>query len=170
MSQVRCEKNLTEEDASTDKREGKVGYDRMEGEKKRAVKLFLELKKIPVEDQSRKKLRKKYFSTAKIKQMEVLTKKLLSILTAEEEEDISVMNILVYVVVAVLSFKEGLEMSEKKAGNWSAKMKTEPKWKKRLDNKVLRMRRDVYYNGSMAGKKSQEYKDKRIHEAAAEWV
>ena len=70
------------------------------------------------------------------------------------------MKTIVSVVAAVLSFKEGLEMSEEKAGNWSAKMKTEPKWTKRLDNKVLRMRRDVNIMEAWLGKKVKNTKTK----------
>ena len=111
---------------------------------KRSFDLFVDLKSDAIENQGRRALKKKSFTSHRLSWMDKIFSKIAETLPAEESADLSVINTVLYSVAAVFTFKEGQESgcnsdsSAKKTG-----ARSDPPWKVRLDKKLLTLRKEV---------------------------
>ena len=118
--------------------------DEFKGKCSRAKAMFAELKGVPIDEQGRRKIKKKSFSNKIVKWIDWATYELLSELNDIESSDISVLNTVLYVVAAVFTFREGQELCV--AGNVSIPKKNNdklPAWKERLQGKVSNLRKEA---------------------------
>ena len=112
---------------------------------KRTINLFNDLKGTPIEGQGRRILKKKSFSSQRLVWIDSIFKKVTVDLSHDERSNLTIMNTLLYCVAAVFTFKEGLE-SECSNENSQKRMGTSrpvPRWKARLDRKLLSLRKEV---------------------------
>ena len=109
---------------------------------RRASETFESLKCIPVDQQPRRRIKKKTFSAKKTCWIDWVTYEIISSLSKNERIDIGCLNTAIYAVAIVFSFKEGEEFCV--SGNDAAKAsRGEPKWKVRLENKIMHLRREA---------------------------
>ena len=107
----------------------------------RAADIVQELKSVPVESQMRRHIKKRSFSGKKIAWMDWLAFDLFQNMNVEEKGDISVINTVMFAIAAVMAFNEGEEFSV--SGPKKVNEKGEPKWKRRLDCRLVTLRKEV---------------------------
>ena len=112
---------------------------------KRAVVVFNDLKESSIEAQDRRVLKKKSFSAQRLVWIDRIFTKICESLSQEEQSNLTIMNTLLYSVAAVFTFKEGQESGCKDEGshNKGKGSRPVPKWKCRLDKKVMNLRKEV---------------------------
>ena len=109
----------------------------------RAKVLVSDLLVSPVETQMRRLIKKKSFSATKCAWMDWIAHELLLSLTDAQRLDLSVINTIMYAVAAVFSFKEGDELRCGDAGVGPKRKVSEPKWKMRLERRVVVLRKEA---------------------------
>ena len=110
----------------------------------RAMNIFHEIKGVPIEQQMRKRLKKKNLSSKMLNEMEWLAYDLMSTVGPGENDDLFMINTIIYTVAAVLVFKEGQEFSAGESGaNVSGRVIREPMWKSRITRKILVLRKEA---------------------------
>ena len=110
----------------------------------RCYDLFLDLKSEAIEDQDRRVLKKKSFTSLRLGWMDKIFAKIVKTLNDEERTNLSLINTLLYVVAVVFTYKEGQEFACKP--DVPAKKRdvcADPPWKVRLDKKLLSLRKEV---------------------------
>ena len=104
----------------------------------RALSLFGDMWKIPVQEQSRRKLKKRSFGCEKSLWVEWIMFSLLSGIDSVDRDDISILNTAIYVVAAVFTYKEGQEcvLSGGGGGGGGRKRRSTPNWQRRIESKL----------------------------------
>ena len=109
--------------------------------RERARGLFFELKGADVNEQCRRKLRKKRVSMEREKWANMIVDELWSELCEGEKKDISIINTLIYAVAEVCTYKKGDESGQ--GGGGRGGVRTEPGWMTRIKNNILKARKEA---------------------------
>ena len=110
----------------------------------RAKTIFNEIKSVSIDQQMRKRLKKKSLSSKLLNTMEWLAYDLMATLDPCENDDLSTINTVIYTVAAVIVFKEGQEFSAGDSGaNMRGRVTCEPVWKRRIERRIQVLRKEA---------------------------
>ena len=110
----------------------------------RAKYILADIKHVPIEQQMRRRLKKRNLSSSTLNSVNWLAHDLISYLDAPERDDLSIINSVMYTVAAVTSFKDGQEFSSGPSKHGAnVKQNQEPFWKLRLSRKIQVLRKEA---------------------------
>ena len=109
----------------------------------RAKSIFQDIKNVPIENQLRKRLKKKSLSSSMLNSVDWLSHDLIASLDQSECENLTIINTIIYTVAAVVSCKEGQEFSTGASMRKPSSELSEPRWKVRISKKIQQLRKEA---------------------------